>query len=154
MTTTSARPQQPSTPRDRRAVRPIPARRIPQPRQPGHHALTVVVTPGHPTPRCTELRLHGELDITTTGVADELAQDLLRDRPQLIIDLSTITFLAAAGLHILTRAHDRARVAGGRLCVVTGSDRAVTRVLALTRLDRSLTVYPTLRDAESAVITP
>lgn len=157
MTATAARPQKPAAPKkpDRAAVRqPGAGDYHPHPRPLNGHPLTFVVNPGRPTPHCAVLHLRGELDMTTAGVADELARDLLGDRPHLIIDLSAVSFLGAAGLHVLVRADDCARSGRGRLYVVTGHHRAVHRVLALTELDRGLTLHPTLAAAAAALASP
>jgi anti-anti-sigma factor len=116
--------------------------------------LTFVVNLGEPAPNCAVLHLRGELDMATAGLVDECAQDLLSDRSNLIIDLSAVSFLAAAGLGVLVRADDRTRANRGCLRVVTGHSRAAPRALAITQLDRTLTVHTTPRDAVEAMTRP
>jgi anti-anti-sigma factor len=88
----------------------------------------------------------GELDIAT---APRLAKFLTTHRPTtstLVLDLSGVTFLSAAGLRVLDRAQQRARADRTSLRIVAAS-RCVTRVLRITELDRELACYPTLRAA-------
>jgi anti-sigma B factor antagonist len=88
----------------------------------------------------------GELDMAT---APRLAEFLTAHRPAtstLVLDLSGVTFLSAAGLRVLDRAQQRARADRMSLRIVSGS-RCVSRSLRVTELDRELACYPTLRAA-------
>ncbi|MDT7666645.1 MAG: anti-sigma factor antagonist [Pseudonocardiales bacterium] len=88
----------------------------------------------------------GELDIATTP---RLAEFLTTHRPTtstLVLDLSGVTFLSAAGLRVLDRAQQRAHADRTSLRIVSAS-RCVSRVLRVTELDRELACYPTLRAA-------
>jgi anti-anti-sigma factor len=88
--------------------------------------------------------------MTTAGVAEEVTLDLLGKRPHLIIVLTGISFFGAAGLHVVVRADARARACHGRLRIVSGPNCAVQRILALTELDRDLTLHPDLGAAVAA----
>jgi anti-sigma B factor antagonist len=94
----------------------------------------------HRGPQRALVQVCGEVDMVT---ADQLRAALHRLREQgcrtVELDLSGVTFLAAAGLSVLVE-HDRGlRAAAGRLLVVRPSRRCA-RMLALTGLDQVLTV--------------
>jgi anti-anti-sigma factor len=84
--------------------------------------------------------LSGELDIAGTGrlraVLDRLRHD---GYTEIVIDLAELSFLDAAGLGVLARAHGEFRAAGGRI-VLVGLDPGHRRLLALTGLDEILDV--------------
>jgi anti-anti-sigma factor len=85
----------------------------------------------------------GELDIATTP---RLAEFVTTHRPTtstLVLDLSGVTFLSAAGLRVLGRAQQRAREDRTSFRIVSAST-CVSRVLRVTELDRELACYPTL----------
>ncbi|MFY9930245.1 MAG: STAS domain-containing protein [Streptosporangiaceae bacterium] len=88
-----------------------------------------------------------EIDITN---AAELRSALLhaaaRGCPTIVLDMAQTTFCDSAGLHALLGAHQRAQSEGAEVrFVVTGA--AVRRILALTAMDRLLSVYTSLDDA-------
>lgn len=88
----------------------------------------------------------GEIDASTSSaLSDALAEAIGRRPPLLVVDLTSIRFLACTGLSVLIAAHhladDRTRLA-----VVAGS-RATWRPLHLTGVDRLLTVHHHLDDA-------
>jgi anti-sigma B factor antagonist len=91
----------------------------------------------------------GELDIATAPI--------LRDRllaaitaaeapPNLIIDLSGVSFCDASGLRVLVGAHRQVHQRGGRLRVVC-PEGPVLRILRITALTRLLPIHPTLAHA-------
>lgn len=97
----------------------------------------------------------GELDLATSPRL-ALVFDLIlgRDRTEppigqrpraLVVDLSNVRLLSAAGLNVLYAAHQLAAEVGVRLRVVTGSNAtAAARVLRLTGLGSVLDVYSSL----------
>ena len=63
-----------------------------------------------------------------------------------VVDMSRTRICAAAGLSVLVRAHKRAVAEGGELrLVIRGA--ALLRVLAVTRLDRLIPIFPDLDQA-------
>jgi anti-sigma B factor antagonist len=93
----------------------------------------------------------GELDLLTAPrFADLLGGRLRGTLRLLIIDLSELDFLAAAGLSVLARARLRAVQHGIGLSVVTGQNHCVTRALTATGLDRELSLSLTIGAAERA----
>jgi anti-anti-sigma factor len=84
--------------------------------------------------------LFGELDPVSAPRLQERLDQLRRDGSQLIIlDLSEVEFLAAAGLSVFIGADQALQSAGGRL-LLTRPTRTARRVLAITGLDTMLSV--------------
>ncbi|MGY1805782.1 anti-sigma factor antagonist [Blastococcus sp. SYSU D00669] len=86
----------------------------------------------------------GEVDAYTAP----LLEACLRSRAgapglrELVVHLDRVTFLGAAGVHVLARADRRCRVRGARLVLRTGGRRAVVRPLRLTGLADLVPVDP------------
>jgi anti-sigma B factor antagonist len=88
----------------------------------------------------SEVRLSGALDITTTDRLEAGLDQLIRSGYRhIVLDLTELDFLAAAGLRVLVHADAALRTAGGRL-TLTNLPRIVRRVLAITALDETLTI--------------
>jgi anti-sigma B factor antagonist len=84
------------------------------------------------------LRLRGELDSTTAPDLETALEDILtRGHRQVVLDLSELRFLDAAGANLLVRAAARCAAVDGRL-TVTHPARIVARVLSITGLDAVL----------------
>jgi len=72
----------------------------------------------------------GELDAhTAPDLAEALGDQLQAHVRDLLIDVSGITFISAAGLHVLTEATSAAAGQGVRVQVQTGESRVVRRIL-------------------------
>ena len=92
-------------------------------------------------------KLDGELSHATRAPALELLTDAVnRGESKIVLDLSDLGFCDSAGLRLLIQLNERARAAGGwlRLAAPTPS---MSRILAMTNLDRVLALYPSVRDA-------
>jgi anti-sigma B factor antagonist len=90
------------------------------------------------------VRAGGELDLRTAPILNEqleLAEAVVVPPGIVVLDLSEISFLGSAGLSVLLRHHERCEELGSGLRVVPGG-RAVSRPLAMTGLDKVLTVVP------------
>ncbi|MDQ7810728.1 STAS domain-containing protein [Amycolatopsis sp. A133] len=88
----------------------------------------------------------GEIDLATTSAFSEALVDAIGRRPPLlVVDLTSIRFLACSGLSVLVAAR---HLAGERtrLAVVAGS-RTTWRSTHLTGVDQLLIVHRTLDDA-------
>jgi anti-anti-sigma factor len=89
---------------------------------------------------CARLLVVGELDYGTAPRLARLLSDLLDAGYRRIdLDLSRLTFLAAAGLNVFREATTRFDEAGGRLRL-TGVTARITRILRITGLDTVLVV--------------
>jgi anti-anti-sigma factor len=95
------------------------------------------------------LRVAGELDLLTTPtLAEACTQELGNRPPVLVIDLTSVTFLASVGMSAIVAAHEK----GGdhtKVRVVSGT-RDTLRPIHVTGLDTLLSVYPTLPTALAA----
>lgn len=96
-------------------------------------------------------RLFGEVDLLTvptlTGVLDDLR---VREVPAVVVDLTGVTYCAAAGVRALLDATAAARDAGQRLAVVIAS-LAVARVLKATDTIDGIENYSNLSEAMRAL---
>jgi anti-anti-sigma factor len=95
----------------------------------------------------TIVRLHGNLDITTSPAVRERLRDLLSACAKLlVIDLSGVPWSDAAGLAVLIGTQRRARTRGITMRVAALTP-PVAAELRVTGLDSSLTICATLTDA-------
>jgi anti-sigma B factor antagonist len=86
--------------------------------------------------------LGGELDLASAPHLRQVLDQLCREGfPEVVVELSALEFLSAAGLAVLHRADDNLRAAGGRL-ILYRPGRLARRVLAITELDTVLTIRP------------
>lgn len=95
------------------------------------------------------IRLGARLDATTVADARRALHAAIESgRGDLIVDLTDVAILDAAGLGMLVAAHRRSAAADRRL-VLRAVPLPVSRLLAMTRLHRVLHVEraPTLADA-------
>ena len=102
-----------------------------------------VVESHGPGPAVAIVRPVGELDMLT---APELRTQLAAQLEQcghLILDLSEVTFLSAAGLHVMVETHHRAGARGAALHLTGAHRRLIARPLAITGLHRVLTIDTT-----------
>jgi anti-anti-sigma factor len=84
----------------------------------------------------------GEVDLAAIWDLWWCIEDVRDDRPALTIDMSGVTFIDSAGVHLLVRAH-QAQKAVDRPFVVRAPSPEVTSVLRITGLD---TVFDIERD--------
>jgi anti-anti-sigma factor len=86
--------------------------------------------------------LCGELDLASAPPLRQVLDQLCGDGfPEIVLDLSRLEFLSAAGLAVLHRADEHLRATGGRL-ILHRPGRLARRVLAITELDTVLTIQP------------
>jgi anti-sigma B factor antagonist len=89
-----------------------------------------------------------EIDITTASLLRAALLHATRGRHSVVVvDLTGTLFCDSAGLHTLLAAHKRAQAEGGELRVVVPADGAVSRVLALTGVDRLIPRFASLEAA-------
>lgn len=103
------------------------------------------------TPDLHVCRLSGEVDLLTVptlaGVLDDLRE---RRVPAVVVDLTGVTYCAAAGVRVLLDATEQARGSGQRLAVVIAS-LTIARVLKATDNIDGIENYSTLSEAMLAL---
>ncbi|MCT2587755.1 STAS domain-containing protein [Actinophytocola gossypii] len=104
-----------------------------------------------PSTTATVIEVAGEIDLATVSrvdvLLDQYPDEGIRD---LVLDLSAVTFLGAAGLAALARVDQRMRDAGRRLRLIIRPG-SVDRVLCITGLDRRLACYSAVAGAIEGV---
>lgn len=97
--------------------------------------------------RVAVVTLPAEVDVSN---ADQVRQDLTavlaHDASLVIVDMSKTTFCDSAGVTALVRAVRQANASGAGLRVAASAP-AVTRVLAITGVDRLIEIYPSVAAA-------
>lgn len=92
-------------------------------------------------------RLRGSLDLATSpSVRAALVESADKDRHDIIVDLTQLSFLDSTGLGALIGAHRRAAEHGGRVRLIV-QDGPIARLLNITGLMRVFAVYATLDGA-------
>ncbi|MCU1659093.1 MAG: hypothetical protein JWO57_3749 [Pseudonocardiales bacterium] len=98
------------------------------------------------------LQVCGEVDAALAPTLDQyLAGHLDAGRRYLRLELSGVTFMDTTALRVIVAAHHRALRSRGTL-ILTGVRNPVSRLLALTRLDRVLFVSGPRSDLDAAAM--
>jgi anti-anti-sigma factor len=97
--------------------------------------------------RSAEIDLDGELDLAARPTLDDALDTALSfgALETVVVDLTRVTFADSTTLSWLVEANTRAGAAGARLIAVVESG-PVHDILAITGLDKVLTVVPDRRD--------
>jgi anti-sigma B factor antagonist len=91
-----------------------------------------------------------EIDITNAAaLRAALLEAAAHGRGAMVADMSGTQFCDSAGLHVLVRAHKRARAEGGELLLVVPAS-TVLRIFAITGIDRMIPNFSSLEDALAA----
>ncbi|MEU4769416.1 STAS domain-containing protein [Actinosynnema sp. NPDC023794] len=91
----------------------------------------------------------GEVDLSTAShLRNHLLEQISSHGPDVVVDLSEVGFLGAAGLTVLVEARAAAAASGVGLHVVART-RPVLRPLAVTGLDVEFKVFPRVDDVPS-----
>ena len=89
----------------------------------------------------------GEIDMATEGQLRRIVDEAMAAEPAaLVLDLTDVTFLASAGLHVLVDVQHDATARGIALRVVA-ERRAVLRPLEITGVDELVTVVASMDQA-------
>jgi anti-sigma B factor antagonist len=99
-------------------------------------AVTAVVEVHDDGARATVV-VRGDIDIATTPEVDAAIAQIMR--PDIVLDLSGVTFMGSSGLATLLRASKRAVELGGTL-LLRAPSRPVRDLLAMTHLTERFTV--------------
>lgn len=101
-------------------------------------------------PDAVVVTVTGEVDAATAPELRHVLDDVLADRPAVVVvDLRGVSLLASAGLAALIAAHDQA-VLDTRLRIVATDTTPAMRSVQLTGLGDLLVVHPTLDQALAA----
>src|SRR4051794_39708980 len=95
----------------------------------------------------TIITVSGELDINTIHTAEQrILAAWAEHGPQLIFDLSGLSFMDSAGVTLLLRVHRNAYELEGSMAL-TGLTRSVRRILETAGLTKHLAIFATVEDA-------
>ena len=118
----------------------------------GTEALRIVI--GRPLPGVRVVPVAGELDrVTAPDLDSRLLDQIDKCDGDVVVDLSAVTFLGAAGLTSLVRAREAATCHDIGLHFVGVDHRAVARSLEITRLRPTFVVHPSTGSAVTALAT-
>jgi anti-anti-sigma factor len=99
------------------------------------------------------LAVSGEIDLATIPAFEAAIADALAQRPvALIVDLSSVEFLASAGLQALVATREKVGASAGFAVVADGP--ATSRPIQLTGLEQILSLTSSLAEAKAAVTGP
>jgi anti-sigma B factor antagonist len=105
----------------------------------------------HEGPTLERVTAVGEIDLYTAPLLrDALADADRREVPNVLVDLSRVTFLALIGVQVLCAAGERSAAAHRRL-IVAAPTAVVQRILSLTAAAGELEVYVSTLSAKSAL---
>lgn len=99
-------------------------------------------------PSVRMVKLAGDLDLGVLPTAAKLLRGL-DDADIAIIDMRAVTYLDSAALGMLMAARERVVASGGVVRIVS-SDKRLKRLLTVTGIDTSVTVYEELDGALDA----
>jgi anti-sigma B factor antagonist len=103
--------------------------------------------------RLAVVGMSGELDAATAGALHTEVVTLLESHPDLVLDMSEVTFCDSSGFNALLRIRRRSSEAGGWLALA-GPPPQVGQLLALSSGDQALfAVYPSRDHALTAYET-
>lgn len=94
------------------------------------------------------VEVRGEVDLSTAPVLDQHLSRLPGVH-KLVVDLSGVSFLDSSGLGVLVRTSNKLEAHGGVIRLVVNHPQ-VLKVLEITGLASTLSVFPTLDQALSA----
>lgn len=100
-----------------------------------------------------EIRLEGRLDIDGARVVDLPLSTLAGARPNLMFDLTAVSFLASIGLRTIMMSAKTVGRRGGRV-VLFGSRPEVAQVLSSTGIDQIVPSVATRAEALALIGTP
>lgn len=99
-------------------------------------------------------RLPTEIDVASRGAA-EVGLLAAVSAPGLVIaDMTRTAICDSAGMRMLLAAHNRARSSGATLRVAVAPGTSVARVMAILGVNRILSLYNSVEDAQAACAAP
>jgi anti-sigma B factor antagonist len=111
----------------------------------------VVALSSRPGRGCTVVEVRGVLDLMAEPQLRETLQQVIdADARRVVVDLANVRLMASSGLGTLVLMFKRLQDKGGVLCLAAPQPR-VRSVLAVTTVDRAITVYDTVQAAEEGL---
>jgi anti-sigma B factor antagonist len=95
-------------------------------------------------------QLPSEIDIASYGTAEAGLLAAVSAPGLVIADMTGTAICDSAGMRMLLTAHKRARSSGATLRVAVTPGTSVARVMAILGVNRILSVYDSVEDAQSA----
>jgi anti-anti-sigma factor len=97
--------------------------------------------------------IFGRLDMEgTTSVSAQLMELVEAPKPAVIIDLSSVRFLASVGIRAMLECAKAVQQRGGKLAVVVSQGSSVSMSLEATGVDQLIPVFTNGEDAEKAAL--
>ena len=127
-----------------RFERPTPA--IPTSAQRDVEAVRLGATVARTRSGYTVISFHGEIDISTDDVLEEILANALSASPgtRIVLELNRVSFLSVRGLGLMLDAHQQARRGNGELALVVDEAAPCARVLRILPTEAHLVVFSTL----------
>ena len=99
------------------------------------------------------IRLAGRLDIQGVNAVDNRFAFLAASQKHgIIVDLTSLDFIASIGVRSLVSNAKAQQQRGGRLALFVGNNAPVIKVLTTTGIDKLIPMYADLADAREAVL--
>ncbi len=95
----------------------------------------------------TVVEVRGEIDVYTAPVLrEELTSLVDRQRTNLVVDLTQVSFMDSTGLGVLVGGLKKVRTLGGDLSLVIDQE-TILKVFRITALTQVFSIHSTLEDA-------
>ncbi len=99
----------------------------------------------------TILELSGEIDVSESPKLRDMLLNLLEENSgRLLVNMADIVYIDSAGLSVLIAANRRAKTMGGSFGL-SNPQKSVEQVFKLTRMDKVFQIYPTVKEAVTAL---
>lgn len=101
-------------------------------------------------PEPNVVALEGEIDLhESQQVRDGLSPVIKERHPQILIDLTGVSYIDSSGIAVLIDALQKTQSYGGKL-LLCGMRDTVKNIFEIARLDQVFQIYPDRHTAESA----
>ena len=114
-------------------------------------ALQVIAT--DVTEALAVVEVRGDLDTLTAPGFDRWVHERLPVRPDVVVDLAGVAFLASAGIAALIRLRQEAAARGVRLHLIGRDNRAVRRPVEILGVDAMLDLRTDARAVVAGLVT-
>ncbi len=97
------------------------------------------------------IAISGRLDVDgTNSVASQLVELVQAPKKGIVVDLSSLKFLASIGIRALVTAAKEVKARGGKMVLVVGSSSTVMMSIKATGVDQFVPVFSSSAEAEKA----